>query len=456
MLVLAAVQPVPVAAQAEVHPQLVEICVGCLKAVKPLGTCPRVRVEERLLKVQYCRLHAGRDDEALALGKAVALRQQPSEQVIALREDDQFARIRHGVTMHAEVDVGALFDAVTGWDNLCMAHSLAARGKRRRASAAAFEHQVADRLVGLQTELENKTYRPGDYCHFFIHEPKRRKISAAPFRDRVVHHALCNVIAPMLEAGFVSHSFANRVGKGTHRAIDQLQRWSRRHRYVLRADVVQHFPSLDHEILRVKIARRIDDDDVLWLVDVILASGVGVLADEYAQVFFPGDDLFAVLRPRGLPIGNLTSQFWSNVYMNDFEWFVQRELACSASLRYVDDFALFSNDRRTLWMWKQRIIDRLARERLTIHEAQAQVVPTAAGIPWLVFVVYPTHRRLKSRNAVRFTRRLSRNIDAYRDGDISFAELDASVQGWINHVRYADTWGFREHLFSTHPIRGAG
>ncbi len=329
---------------------------------------------------------------------------------------------------------------------------MAARGKRRTSSAAAFEHQVADRLIVLQSELSTKTYRPGAYCHFYIHEPKRRKISAAPFRDRVVHHALCNVIEPVFDARFIAHSYANRTGKGTHRAVDRLQDWARRYRYVLRADVVQHFPSLDHAILRAKLARLIHDGDVLWLADAILASGAGVLADKYTPVYFPGDDLLALCRARGLPIGNLTSQFWSNVYMNDFDWFVTRELGCAAYLRYVDDVALFSDNKQKLWAWKEAIIARLAHERLTIHEAETQVLPTRCGIPWLGFVVYPTHRLLKRRNAVNFTRRLARLLDLYRSGRITFAELDASVQGWINHVRYADTWGLRDHLFAAHPI----
>ena len=157
-------------------------------------------------------------------------------------------------------------------------------------------------------------------------------------------------------------------------------------------------------------------------------------------------------RPRGLPIGNLTSQFWSNVYLNDFDWFIRRELGCAAYLRYVDDAALFSNDPRELWGWKRAIIQRLGRERLTIHEAEAQVIPTRCGIPWLGFVVYPTHRRLKRRNVVNFTRRFEANLDQYQAGQITFAELDASLQGWINHVRYADTWGLREHVLSDHLI----
>jgi hypothetical protein len=177
-----------------------------------------------------------------------------------------------------------------------------------------------------------------------------------------------------------------------------------------------------------------------------------VLANEYSTVYFADDDLFAACRPRGLPIGNLTSQFWSNVYLNDFDWFVLRELGCGAYLRYVDDFVLFSDDKRKLWTWKQRLVERLARDRLRIHETKAQVLPTRCGIPWLGFVVYPTHRLLKRRNAVDFTRRLAHNLDAYRSGQISFAEMDASVQGWINHVRYADTRGLREHIFTSHPI----
>lgn len=349
--------------------------------------------------------------------------------------------------------MGALFESITAWDNLCLAYAKAARRKRRTASVAAFEHRVADRLIALQHELRSKTYRPGAYCHFYIHEPKRRKISAAPFRDRVAHHALCNLVEPEFERRFIEHSYANRVGKGTHRALDQLQEWARRYRYVLRADVVQHFPSLDHAILSAKLARVIEDDDVLWLTERVIASGSGVLGGEYTMVYFPGDDLLASCRPRGLPIGNLTSQFWSNVYMNDFDWFVKRQLGCGAYQRYVDDFALFSDSKRRLYAWKEAIIARLAEERLTIHEPEAQVLPTRCGIPWLGFVVYPTHRLVKRRNVVNFRRRFDRNMEAYLADEISFAELDSSIKGWINHVRYADTWGLRERVLSAHPIR---
>lgn len=345
------------------------------------------------------------------------------------------------------------FNLLVSWDNLYAAFRKAAKGKRGKVPAASFEASLSDNVLALQRELIDFSYRPGDYHHFYIFEPKQRKISAAPFRDRVVHHALCNLIEPVFDARFIADSYANRLGKGTHAAVDRLQSLSRAYRYCLRVDVVKHFPSLDHAILKTELAKVIQDESILWLIDRILESGEQVLADEYPMHYFPGDDLFAVLRPRGLPIGNLTSQFWSNVYMNPLDWFVKRELGCPAYLRYVDDAALFSNDKGELNAWRTAIIERLQRLRLVIHEKEAQVMPCQDGIPWLGFVVYPTHRRLKRRNVVNFTRRFRHNIQLYEEGSISFAELDASVQGWINHVRYADTWGLRRHIFEQHPIR---
>lgn len=332
------------------------------------------------------------------------------------------------------------------WSNLLLAYRKAARGKRGKGSAAAFEHQVADRLLQLQSELAEFCYKSGGYVHFMIHEPKERMISAAPFRDRVVHHALCNVIEPLFERQFIPDSYANRKFKGAHRAVDRLQSFSRKYRYVLRADIVKHFASIDHAVLKEILAETITEDEVLWLIEQIVRSGEGVLMHEYEMVYFPGDNLFAVNRPRGLPIGNLTSQFWSNVYLTPLDRFVTRTLQCPAYLRYVDDFALFSDSKRQLYEWKGAIKNFLCGLRLTIHDAEAQVVPCVHGIPWLGFVVYPAHRRVKARNVVKFCRRLPARWADYCAGRISFAEFDSSVKGWINHVRYADSWGLRTHV----------
>jgi RNA-directed DNA polymerase len=338
------------------------------------------------------------------------------------------------------------FDRVVDWSNLLLAWRKAARGKRGKAAAADFEYRLADRLLELQQVLENGSYRPGGYTHFTIHEPKRRLISAAPFRDRVVHHALCNVIEPHFERRFIPDSYANRVGKGTHKAIDRLQQFARHYPYVLRLDIVKHFPALDHQLLLVNLARVIEDGRIMALVKAIIASGEGVLEQEYRPRLFPGDDLLALCRPRGLPIGNLTSQFWSNCYLHPLDLFVKRELGCRGYLRYVDDICLFAHGKQQLWGWKRAVEQRLAALRLEIHEHSAQVMPTRCGIPWLGFVVYPDHRRVKSRKVVEASRRLSGRFDAWQSGRISFGEFDASVQGWINHVRHADSWGLRRHL----------
>ena len=344
-----------------------------------------------------------------------------------------------------------MFSIIAGWDNLLLAYQKAGRGKRGRGSVAAFEYHLEDNLYRLQEELQTQSYRPGGYNSFFIHEPKRRLISAAPFRDRVVHHALCNVIEPLFEPGFIEDSYANRVGRGTHRARNRCQEYARRFRYVLSCDVRQFFPSLDHAILRAQLARKITDTQVLWLIDQILQSGEGVLSEQYKMVYFPGDDLLAALRPRGLPIGNLTSQFWANVYLNPFDHFVKRRLRCKGYVRYVDDFLLFADDKPTLWAWKAALEEELARYRLTIHPG-AQPHPVTEGIPFLGFHILPDRRRLKRRKGVHFQRRFKQLVRQYQRGEISLERMNASVQGWVNHARFGNTVGLRKKILGSQPI----
>jgi len=348
--------------------------------------------------------------------------------------------------------VSPAFEDLCSWESLLRAWRKAARGKRGGATVARFEYRLEEQLAALRQDLLAGTYRPAGYVHFYVTDPKRRKISAAKFRDRVVHHALCTVLEARFEPLFIADSYANRVGKGTHAAIDRLQRFTRCHRYVLRADIVKHFASVDHAILLEILGRQIPEHDVLSLVEIILESGCGVLDDEYRYVRFPGDDLLAICRPRGLPIGNLTSQFWSNCYLHPFDEFVKRELGCRAYLRYVDDFALFADSKDVLWTWKRAIIERLARLRLVIHETRAQALPVSAGIPWLGFIVYPTYRRVKARKVREAHRELRSRLSAYHAGEISFAELEASIRGWMAHVEHADTWGLRQHVLDSLPI----
>ena len=346
-----------------------------------------------------------------------------------------------------------LYPQVWAWENLLLAWRKARKGKRGRAPAATFESNAGENLLALQEELTTHRYEPGGYVSFHIQEPKRRLISAAPFRDRVVHHALCNVIEPLFERRFIFDSYANRVGKGTHAALDRCQEFARRYPYVLQCDVRQFFPAIDHAILETRLAQLIADPDVLWLCRVILASGRNVLAAEYAMDWFYGDDLFAPLRPRGLPIGNLTSQFWANVYLNPLDHFIKRELKCSAYLRYVDDFLLFANDKATLWRWRQQVIAFLDAQRLKLHERRCHPQPVTEGIPFLGFVVYPYQRKLKRRKGIAFRRHLRGLLARYRAREIPLRRVTASVQGWVNHVRYGQTYHLRKAVFRGTPIK---
>ncbi len=339
-----------------------------------------------------------------------------------------------------------LYESIASFENLYLAFRGAAKGKRGQQEVARFEFNLEENLVRLREELQDGTYRPGGYHSFYIRDPKHRLISAAPFRNRVVHHALCRVIEPIFERTFIGDSYANRVGKGTHKALDQAQAFAKAYPYVLQCDVRQFFPSIDLAILEGILGRKIADERALGLCRLILTSGAGILSEEYEMVYFPGDDLLAATRPRGLPIGNLTSQFWANVYLNELDQFVKRELGCRAYLRYVDDFLLFADDKRQLWDWKQAIVERLARLRLTLHERESTVYPVTSGIPFLGFRLYPTHRRLKSRNGRAFQRRYGCLLRAYVRKELSYADLSARVRGWAAHAAHGDTWGLRKAI----------
>ena len=336
-----------------------------------------------------------------------------------------------------------MFETLYSWDNLLDAYRKAAKGKRRSPPVAAFERRLEDHLLALQIELKEGSYRPGAYRHFFIHEPKRRLISAAPFRDRVVHHALCRLIEPIFERLFIPDSYANRLGKGTHRALDRAQFFSRRNRFVLHLDIQQFFPSVDHSILADLLAGHVHDLRVLRLARLILESGRSVPHDAAAPGYFPGDDPFSIQRPRGLPIGNLTSQFWANVYMNPIDQYIKRTLQCSAYLRYVDDLLLFAHDIDRLWEWKSAIVRRLEGLRLRIHP-KAQPHPVSEGFAYLGFVVYPERRRLLRRNAVHYRRKLKRLVRQVERGEAEWTDLQASIGGWINHVRFGNTVGLQK------------
>ncbi len=346
------------------------------------------------------------------------------------------------------------FERLASFENLYQAAGQARRGKRFKAAAARFHHDLSANLVRLRDELLGGEYRPGPYRTFTIHEPTKRFISAAPYRDRVVHHALCNVIEEVFERSFIHDSYANRKGKGTHRALDRCTYYARRHRYVFQGDLRQFFPSIDHEILVGRLERRIRDERVLGLAKLILDHSN---PQPPANFYFPGDDLFTPFeRRRGLPIGNLTSQFWANVYLDGFDHFFKDGLGAPGYIRYVDDFLVFADDKTLLRRWLEEARRKLEELRLLLNERKSRIYPVAESIPFLGFRVFPSHRRLLPKSVKRACRRLKRLGVEHMNGEIGMEEVKECVTAWIAHAAHGDTHGLRRSLLGSVAFRAGG
>lgn len=317
-----------------------------------------------------------------------------------------------------------LFAEIVSFENLCQAAKLACRGKKSRPATAFFELKRESEIIRLNRDLITQTYRPGDLRTFRIREPKERLISSAPYRDRVVHHAIHNVLEPIFDPTFIHDSFATRKGKGTHAAIKRFQSFARGYRYVLKCDIQKYFPNIDHEILMRLIARKIACPETLALIRLILARGSDI----------PG---------KGLPIGNLTSQFLANVYLNGFDHFVKENLRCPAYLRYMDDTAFFADNKSTLWDWRRRIVTELNGLKLKIHENKCRIYKTYMGTPFLGMVIAPSRLRVRRETLVRYKRRLRVFAEYYSRKKISWREINQSIRSWIGHVGHADSWRLR-------------
>ena len=342
---------------------------------------------------------------------------------------------------------GGAWDEFVSWDNLVASWRAAAAGKRGTAAAARWEYRLGEHLLRLQRSLQAGHWQPGPYLRFEVHEPKRRVISAAPFADRVVHHALMRVTAGRFERRFSPHSFANRQGLGNLAALNTVSRLCARYTWALRLDVQQHFPSIDHAILLATLQRFIPEPALMRVVRAIVASGEVPVDEAPPAVLLPGDDLFSACRPRGLPIGNLSSQWWSNCYLDPLDQYITRSLGCTAYARYVDDMVLLHDDKQQLAEWGRAVRHfALHRLRLRLHAHSAQVQPVRAGVPWLGHVVLADRRRLKSRKVVAATRRLTRAWQQWQAGDLDFAAFDAQVQGWVAHAAHASSWRIRERV----------
>lgn len=342
--------------------------------------------------------------------------------------------------------IGNLWPDIIDFGNLFEAARSAQRGKRFRDNVLAFNFNLEAELLQLQRDLESRTYHPGPYKTFQIVEPKKRLISAAPYRDRVVHHALCNVIVPIFERTFISDSYANRVGFGTHRALRRFTEFARSSRYVLQCDIRKYFPSIDHAILKSIIRNKIKCPDTLWLIETIIDASN---PQEEVAAYFDGDDLFTPSeRRRGLPIGNLTSQFFANVYLNGFDHFVKQRIGVRKYVRYVDDFALFSDDHELLSDARYAIEEYLGTLRLQIHPVKSQLFETRHGANYMGFRIFHDRIRVRTENLRRSRRRLRELQANYRKGRIDIENVTQSICSWVAHLEHGDTWNLRTDIFA--------
>ncbi len=331
-----------------------------------------------------------------------------------------------------------LYPQIYDFWNLYSAYEQVITGKRYAPISLKFTFEMESNLIQLQNALIWKTYRTGKYYNFYVYEPKKRMVSALPFKDRVAQQALCNIIEPLFEAKMIHGSYACRIGKGTHKAADRTQEFILQAQaewesvVCLKGDIEKYYPSVNHDGLKRIIRRTIACKDTLWLIDGIIDSG----AD-------PKD-----INPKNLPIGNRASQLCANVYMGQLDHFVKEVLQVKYYVRYMDDFIILGPNTAYLWDI-HRQIEAFLREELSLElNKKTDIFPISRGIDFVGYRIWPTHRLLRKRSIKKFKRKLRVFKKKYATGDIGYEKINRSVQSWIGHAKHADTYRLRRKLFS--------
>ena len=323
-----------------------------------------------------------------------------------------------------------MFDEIVSLPNLYRAAHAAARGKRHNDEVSFFNFRMETEIARLYADLVSGGYRHGRYEVFRIYEPKEREIAKASFRDRVVHHAVHDVIEPVIDRTFIFDSYACRRGKGTHAAIERAQSFLEARLYVLHGDVRKYFPSIDRGLVKGLMRRHIGGTRLPALVEEIVDS---------ARYVFPGG--------KGLPIGNLTSQFLANLYLHELDRFVKHTLKCRYYLRYMDDFLLFDDDPAVLERWREAVSDMLAsRLKLSLHSDKTQIFSARKGLTFLGFNLSRGRRRMGAAGMRRLRARLKRFRYGAGRGEIGESAMADSVRCWSAHSARADAFCLRADL----------
>ncbi len=342
------------------------------------------------------------------------------------------------------------------FERLYTAWKQASAGKRRRPDVSNYEFRLGERLAGLSERLEQLSWQPGGYRSFErVERGKRRLISAAPFEDRIVHHALVNQLAPWWERRFLNWSCANRVGRGTHFAMALARNAAMRCRWVLQLDVSRFFPSIDHDVLTRLLAASMPNARVAALWCRVIASGAEVFPNLARPALAAGDDLLSLTGPKGLPIGNQTSQFLANVVLHPLDVAVATVVKPMAAVRYVDDLVLFDDDRRRLEAAASTLSAALAGLRLRFAARKTRLVAVREGFTFVGYRLTHCSARLPRATLSRWHTGLHELQRQYASG-LSFERARASVAGLAGHARPAGCEAVLGQLLEGHPLtRGA-
>jgi retron-type reverse transcriptase len=328
---------------------------------------------------------------------------------------------------------GNLYSKVYDFENIYKGYLKARKDKRYREEILEFTENLEENLINIQNELIWKTYRPRPVRQFYVYEPKKRLITAPAFYDRVVHHALCNIIEPIFDKSFIYHSYACRKIKGTHKAVDKFQQYMRKAQgkwgrvYCLKIDIKRYFPSINHDILFKIIKRKIKDPDILWLIKTIIDSN-------------PGNT--------GIGIGALTSQLFANIYLNQLDHFVKEVLRMKYYVRYMDDIVILGRDKKQLRQVLNEIKDFLWDRFKLETNSKTQIMPINRGITYLGYRVWPTHRLLKGESKRRIKKKLRLYQKLYREGKVDLDEIRASVMSWLGHLKHCNSYNLKRKLLN--------
>ena len=327
-----------------------------------------------------------------------------------------------------------LYNEVISFENLFLAYKKARKGKTKKDYVIEFEKNLIDNIFNLHNELKNQTYKPKPLQIFILRDPKTRKISKSDFVDRIVHHALVRVIEPVFDKTFIPDSCANRKGKGNLYALERFNSFKGKvtnnlhsEGFCLKADIKHYFQEIDHEILVSIVRRKIVDEKVLWLIEKILQNTA--IGGGRTEV--------------GMPLGNLTSQFFAKVYLNELDYFVKHQLKAKYYIRYVDDFVILHKSKEKLEEWKL-MVNKFLREklRLELHPDKSKVIPLSKGVDFVGFRNFYHFRLLRVRNI----RKILFKIKRYKKGEVPKEKILESFQGWNSYAKWANTLKLRKEI----------